>query len=438
MTNKIKYKQTEIGEIPEDWNIARLADFTLLNPQRNLKKKQDAKHVSMANLRLFDKKIVNYEIKPYNGGVKFINTDSLLARITPCLENGKTAYVDILDDNEVGFGSTEFIVLNGKEGKTDSQYVYYLSCSPKFRDIAIKSMIGSSGRQRVQTDKLASSVFAFPSLLEQQQIASILSSLDDKIELNRRINKTLEEIGKALFKRWFVDFEFPFDFAQGKPNDDGKPYKSSGAEIVESEFGEIPEGWEVKKLSDFGKIICGKTPPKSDARFFDGKIPFIKIPDMHGNSFIVKTEDALSEKGRDYQKNKTLPKYSLCVSCIATVGLVSITSQESQTNQQINSIVPSDLKFLPYLYFQLKSMGQKLIDYASGGSATPNLNTGDFAGLSIVFPQNKLLSSFFNVVWPLFEQILNNDLENSSLEQTRDSLLPRLMSGKLRIKDYEN
>lgn len=419
------YKQTEVDEIPENWKIARLIDYVDIDPKRDLKRGKLAKYIPMANIQPFEKKIYSCEEKSYNGGAKFINGDTLLARITPCLENGKTAYVDILDTNEVGFGSTEFIVISKKREKTDSQFVYYLALSQRFREIAIKSMVGSSGRQRVQADKLAETLFPFPQITTQHQIASLLSSFDDKIELNRKMNKTLEYIGKALFKRWFVDFEFP--------NDEGKPYKSSDGEMVDSELGEIPKGWQVKQLSDFGKVICGKTPSKTDKSFFDGKTPFIKIPDMHGKSFIVKTEDSLSERGKDSQKNKTLPKYSLCVSCIATVGLVSITSQESQTNQQINSIVPSDLKFLPYLYFQLKSMMRLLVDYASGGSATPNLNTGDFAELSVISPENKVLSSFFSIIWSLFEQILNNDLGSMNLEQTRDSLLPRLICGRLRV-----
>ena len=132
-----------------------------------------------------------------------------MARITPCLENGKTSQVSILDDNEIGFGSTEYIVFRAKEGISDCNFLYYLVCSDIVRDPAIKSMVGSSGRQRVQTDVIQNLEIDLPSLEIQKQIASIFSALDEKIEFNNRINENLESQAQAIFKSWFVDFE-PF------------------------------------------------------------------------------------------------------------------------------------------------------------------------------------------------------------------------------------
>lgn len=401
--SKYSYKQTEIGEIPEAWKVDNLGSIAVFQNGRSSPDRDTQS---------------DYPVYGANGIIGY--TNQINANAGTVVVGRVGAYCGSLYYSQNPSWVTDNAIKGTPKTNIDPKYLFYL-----LGTLNLNSRSGGSGQPLVNQEILNSISIAVPPYSEQQQIASILSSLDDKIELNRKINKTLEEIGKALFKRWFVDFEFP--------NDDGKPYKSSGGKMVDSELGEIPKDWEVKRLSDFGKIVCGKTPPKSETSFFDGVTPFIKIPDMRGNTFIVNTEDALSEKGRNYQENKTLPKYSLCVSCIATVGLVSITSQESQTNQQINSIIPNDLKYLTFLYYQLKSMERKLIDYASGGSATPNLNTGDFAGLSIVFPQNEILNSFFTVVWPLFEQILNNYLENSSLEQMRDSLLPRLMTGKLRV-----
>ena len=145
----------------------------------------------MDRLQPFTRNIGEYELAPYTGGAKFRNGDTVMARITPCLENGKTAMVSILDDNEVGFGSTEYIVLRNKNGLKDSRFVYYFATNPWFRDIAIKSMVGSSGRQRVQQSVLENLTVSIPSLPTQQRIANILGSLDNKIELNRRINDNL-------------------------------------------------------------------------------------------------------------------------------------------------------------------------------------------------------------------------------------------------------
>ncbi|WP_278522627.1 restriction endonuclease subunit S [Clostridium cochlearium] len=163
----------------------------------------------MEKLEPYTRKITGFEETEFTSGTKFRNGDTLLARITPCLENGKTARVDILNKNEVAFGSTEFIVLREKIGITDNDFIYYLSISPEFRNLAIKSMNGSSGRQRVQKDVLEQCEIKLPSLKEQKAIAHILSTLDEKIETNNQINKKLEEMAQAIFKQWFVDFEFP-------------------------------------------------------------------------------------------------------------------------------------------------------------------------------------------------------------------------------------
>ena len=213
-----------------------LKDFIDFNPRETLPKGQLAKKVAMEKLRPFCRDIEEFEVAKYSGGAKFRNGDTLLARITPCLENGKTAQVRFLNDGEVGFGSTEYIVLRAKEGVSDSDYIYYLSTSPKLRDIAIQSMVGSSGRQRVQQDVLEKAELHIPPLDEQKKIVGILSALDDKIELNNKINRNLETQAQAIFKSWFVDFE---------------PFKNG--KFIDSELGKIPEYWQVVKFSEFLK-----------------------------------------------------------------------------------------------------------------------------------------------------------------------------------------
>ena len=173
------------------FKLVRAADFMNFNPRERLPKNTMAKKVAMERLQPFTRDILGFEVSPFNGGSKFRNGDTLMARITPCLENGKTAQINILDDDEVGFGSTEFIVLRAKPGVSDKDFVYYLSMSPLLRDTAIKSMVGSSGRQRVQQGVLDNMEFYAPSLSDQVEIGRTLSALDDKIANNSKINHHL-------------------------------------------------------------------------------------------------------------------------------------------------------------------------------------------------------------------------------------------------------
>ena len=169
----------------------KLEEFIEFNPQEKLKKKEKYKKIGMENIECFKKHIKEFSIEEYNGGMKFRNGDTLLARITPCLENGKTAQVDVLEENEIGFGSSEYIVMRAKENISDKDYIYYLSISPFFRNIAIKSMVGTSGRQRVQLDVLKKLEVLLPEYERQIKIGKILSVLDNKIKLNNQTNDNL-------------------------------------------------------------------------------------------------------------------------------------------------------------------------------------------------------------------------------------------------------
>ena len=168
-----------------------MADFIDFNPRESLKKNSIAVKVAMENVQPFTKRVETLERATFTGGSKFRNGDTIMARITPCLENGKTAFVDFLEDGEVAFGSTEFIVLRAKESISDPQYIYYLAMSPDVRNVAIKSMVGSSGRQRVQQSVLNEYVVPLPNIDQQRLIGRFLADLDDKIALNQKINRNL-------------------------------------------------------------------------------------------------------------------------------------------------------------------------------------------------------------------------------------------------------
>ncbi|HAR1441191.1 TPA: restriction endonuclease subunit S, partial [Enterococcus faecium] len=220
----------------------KLKDIIFFNPKETIKKNQLAKKIPMDALIPFTRKVGYYEVKEFNSGTKFRNNDTLMARITPCLENGKTAYVNILNEDEIAFGSTEYFVLRADENYILPKYLYYISISDKLRNVAIKSMTGTSGRQRAQKESILDFEIELPSISIQKKVLSILDSIDSKIELNNQIISNLEELASTLFKRWFVEFEFP--------DENGNPYKSSGGKMVYSELGEIPEEWEIIKLSD--------------------------------------------------------------------------------------------------------------------------------------------------------------------------------------------
>jgi type I restriction enzyme S subunit len=175
----------------EEWKSYKLDDFIEFNPTISLKKGTMARKITMDQLTPHSRDIYSWGYEPYSGGAKFQNGDTIMARITPCLENGKHAFISLLDEGETAYGSTEYIVMRGKPGISDNRFVYYLSHYPDFKNAAIKSMVGSSGRQRAQVDVLKNLEFSLPGLEEQKQIADTLSALDDKIALNNRINHNL-------------------------------------------------------------------------------------------------------------------------------------------------------------------------------------------------------------------------------------------------------
>lgn len=174
-----------------NWEIKKLIDIAQINPKEKISKGAVAKKVSMEKLIPFCRDISDYVLEEFKGGTKFRNGDTIMARITPCLENGKTAKVNILDKNEVGFGSTEYIVFRSIDNVSDENYLYYLICSPFIREPAIKSMVGSSGRQRVQIDVIQNLRINVPCFDEQCKIGGLLKLIDDKIQLNNTINDNL-------------------------------------------------------------------------------------------------------------------------------------------------------------------------------------------------------------------------------------------------------
>ena len=394
-----------------EWVMKKLRDIADFNPRESLAKGVVAKKVAMDKLQPFCRDIPGYELEPFSGGTKFRNGDTIMARITPCLENGKTAKVAVLDDGEVGFGSTEYIVFRAKDG-VDEDFIYYLVCSPLVREPAIKSMVGSSGRQRVQTDVVQNLEIMVPDYEEQKRISGILKSLDDKIAANTEVNKNLLQQAQAMYKSWFIDYE-PFD-------------------------GDRPADWIIGTIDDLAKeVVCGKTPSTKVKEYYGSGVPFITIPDMHGNTYAVTTERYLSNYGAASQAKKTLPPNSVCVSCIGTAGLVTLVASESQTNQQINSIIPKDEYSPFYIFLLMQTLSEVINKLGQSGSTIVNLNKAQFGKIKVTVPSVSNMKTFDVTVAPLFALILANQKENIHLSSVRETLLPRLMSGELDVFDLD-
>lgn len=305
--------------------------------------------------------------------------------------------------------------IKAKESLVTQDYLYYLL--KKYIHILKKNTHGSVF-ETITIDTFSNIQLPLPPLSEQKRIANILSSFDNKIEILKKENKILEDIAENIFKEWFVKYNFP--------NKDGKPYRDSNGKMIDSELGPIPEGWRIGKLGDFGQVICGKTPSTKNASFFGGNYPFIKIPDMT-ELYVFKTESTLTDLGSKELNGKIVPANSICVSCIATIGKVSITTEDSFTNQQINTIIPNQNIYREYLYFTLNNMQEYLEMIGNRGSTTFNINTEMFRNLEIVTPKEELLDSFSSATANLFEKILVNTKLTINLEIQKDKLLKELV-----------
>jgi len=349
-----------------------------------------------------------YPVYGTNGRIGYC--DQYLSSGPGVIIGRKGAYRGVHYSQEPFFVIDTAFFLKLKINNIDLKFVYYALLMQDINRLDSGSAIPSTTRESFYN----LDVF-LPPLSEQRAIAKILGDLDAKIELNHQMNKTLESMAQAIFKQWFVDFKFP------------------GHEKTKFING-LPEGWRDKTIFECGQVICGKTPPTADKGNYGTDICFITIPDMRGNSFVIKTERHISFKGASMQKNKELPPYSICISCIATPGLVSMTSAVSHTNQQINSIIPNKDISPFFVYCAMLNKSEDIKTMGLGGTATLNLNTGDFSRIKIATPTDFIMKEFHATVAPLFEAVLINAKENLHLRSIRDSFLPRLMSGKIKIE----
>jgi type I restriction enzyme S subunit len=203
--------------------------------------------------------------------------------------------------------------------------------------------------------------------------------------------------------------------------------------MQDSELGPIPQGWEITEIRSFGRVVTGKTPSTKNEVYWGDEIPFVTIPDMHGQGLIINTKRRLSRKGADSQKNQYLPEGSTLVSCIATPGLVAYATEVCQSNQQINSVIPNGEHPSIWLFWHLRNMIPAFINHSGIGTVFPNLNKSDFSDIKSVVPTEELRLAFASSVSPMFRKIDVLRREVHTLESARDSVLPCLISGELQI-----
>ena len=377
-----------------EWRTIRAADFIDFKPRLSLKKGDIATKVAMDKLKPFTKKIPETEKAEFNGGAKFCNGDTVMARITPCLENGKTAYVDMLDDGEIGFGSTEFIVMRAKTGISDPQFVYYTAINPVFRNVAIKSMVGSSGRQRVQQSVLEELELSVPDLDEQRRIGDFLARIDEKIALNDRINDNLLAQAQTLYKQFF-------------------PYGVQD---------DLPDGWRIGTVGEIIEIHDSKRIPLSGA---DRTKMEKKIYPYYGAASLMDFVDNYIFDG----KYLLLGEDGTVVDDAGYPILQYVWGQFWVNNHA--HILTGRLGYdVESLYMLFKQTPVKSI---VTGAVQPKISQANLRSVQVVIPPEHNLREYNDLVEPLFSLFRANEEECKTFTALRDMLLPKLMSGEIDV-----
>lgn len=297
-------------------------------------------------------------------------------------------------------------IKNGVHGK----YLYYL-----LKSMDLASMNVGSAVPSLTTEVLNKVEISLPDLPTQRQIAQILSSLDDKIELNLQMNQTLEAMAQAIFKEWFVDFNFPgFD-----------------GELVDG----LPKGWRMGKLGEVCEVQIGRTPPRMQTQWFSldkNDVKWISIKDMgQSGVYIFSTSEYLTNEAIEKFRIPVIEKNTVIVSFKLTVGRLAITTEKMLSNEAIAQLKTEIIPEFLFLYLKNYNWGA----LGSTSSIATAVNSKSIKEIEILVADEVVLKEFEKVISPIFEKIKNNSIQIQTLTQTRDALLPKLMSGELEIKN---
>lgn len=425
----------------------KLSDLIDFNPKRPLEKGAITPFIEMADLPEGERDVSGIGNRVFNGGgSKFKNGDTLFARITPCLENGKTAKVSGLPDNAISHGSTEFIVMAAKDPGVDEDFVYYVARHPEFRAYAKSRMEGTSGRQRVSWQAISDYEIPDFSSLERSGIGSVLSSMDNLISNNRRVNQALEAMARALFKAWFVDFEpvrakmeGRWQRGQSLPGLPAHLYDLFPDRLVDSELGEIPEGWHHSTIGEEVTVCGGSTPSTKEPEFWDGGQHHWATPkDLSALKFpvLLDTDRKITDAGLAKISSGLLPIGTVLLSSRAPIGYLAIAEVPTVINQGFIAMKCDGA--LPNVFvLQWCRESMDAIVGNANGSTFQEISKSNFRPIPVVVPSEPVLARYAQSAESLYRQMAENERESRSLAQLRDTLLPKLISGELRVADAE-
>ena len=427
---------------PNGWQEMPFSEALQINPTVRLDRGSNYPYVDMASVNADSRNADSLEVREFKGGgSKFQSGDTLMARITPCLENGKIARYQVADHQQVAHGSTEFIVIRGRENVTDNDFAYYLTRWNEVRNYAIGQMTGTSGRQRVPVESLDHLTVEIPPLDEQHTIVHVLGTLDDKIELNRRMNETLEAMARALFKSWFVDFD-PVRAKMGgrwRPGESlpGLPaehYDLFSDRLVDSELGKIPEGWEVGVLDHSIELLSGGTPKTSVPDYWGGHIPWYTAKDapIGSDIFAMDTERMITNLGVENSATRILDATTTVITARGTVGRLACLGLPMAMNQTCYGIRGANGYSSYFTYWNIRTAVDEL-QTRTHGTIFDTITRQTFKLVELALPPPNVALEFEGIVKPIMAHILNNQIESRALAVIRDTLLPKLVSGEVRI-----
>ncbi|RYG20768.1 MAG: restriction endonuclease subunit S [Chitinophagaceae bacterium] len=377
-----------------NWKEYKFSDFVKINPSIKLRKGQVYSFVEMKDLNDGNKFCEPHAERALSGGARFQEGDTLFARITPCLENGKICQVRNLKD-QVGFGSTEFHVFRGREGISDNDFVYYLSRWEEVRAFAEMNFDGTSGRQRVPKEAFDNLFLKLPDLPEQVQIAKSLSALDNKIDLLQKSNGTLQSLADSIFQQWFIRNE---------------------------------EDWELGAIEDEFQFTMGQSPPGSSFNDIGKGLPFFQGNADFGFRFPLKRIYTTSPK-------KHAKKFDTLITVRAPIGDMNIALEDCCIGRGVAAFrYKQNNNFHSYTYYKMQSLLAPIKEYEDNGTVFGAIGKEDFKKIKNPLPDKDLIEKFEETVSPLDKKIYENTVQIKNLEKLRNTLLPKLMTGEATIK----
>jgi len=418
-----------------NWKTLPFTEAVMVNPQVPIKRGQVSPFVDMASVNGSARYIHAKRQRRFSGsGSRFQDGDTLMARITPCLENGKIAQFRTTDPSVSAHGSTEFIVVRGLRGVTDTNFAYYLTRSEQVRSYAISQMTGTSGRQRVPVGSLAHLEVKIPSIPEQLAIARILGALDDKIELSWRMNETLEAMARSIFKDWFVDFGPTRAKVEGRdPYLDSEVWKLF-PDTLDSDG--KPKGWQISNIGKEVEVMGGATPSTKEPGYWDYGVRNWATPkDLSklSSPVLLGTDRKITDVGVEQISSGILPSGAVLLSSRAPIGYLAISTIPTAVNQGFIAMVCE--RRLPNVFVLFWC--HENLDYIkgiSGGSTFAEISKRTFRTVPVIVPNETVLAAYRCLVRPLFGHIVANAKESASLTQIREALLPKLISGEIHVQ----